>query len=242
MSKRFGVLVAAGVLVLVIGAFFATMTFAADTPQQPSGTPQALVQEFFDKLASKLGISSSQLQQAVTSTEDDIINEQVQQGKITQQQGDALKQKIDQGPSSEGFPLGGLFKGEGFGRGGFMGANISDLSTFFGITTQQLQTELQSGKTLAQIATEHGKTADQLKTYITDQVKAQLDKAVASGSMTQQQEDNVLSQIGQKLDAMINGQANFGLGMHVRGRFHGGQNNNPAPAPTPNTSSGGASL
>lgn len=240
MSRRIKVLVAAGVLVLLVSGFFATMTFAADTPGEAADTPQALVQQFFDKLASKLGISSNEVKEAFTSTEKEMIDEQVQQGKLTQEQADQMKQRIDEGDGF--FPLGGMHRGGGFGRMGCPGANLTDLSTFFGITTEQLQTELQAGKTLAQVAEEHGKTADQLKTYLHDQMKAQLDQSVKDGKITQQQDDDYLSQFDQKIDSMINGQFNWGRGGHWRGSLGNGQEPNPDASPTPTTSDGGASL
>src|SRR4029453_13884558 len=48
-----------------------------------------------------------------------------------------------------------------------------------GTPPAQLRTELGAGKSLAQIATEHGKTVDGLKAAILDAVKARLDKAVS---------------------------------------------------------------
>ena len=248
MSKRIKILVGAAAVVLLISAFFATLTFAADPTATPTpGTPQALAQEFMSKLAGKLGIGQDKLQTAVKDTQKEIIAEQLQQGKITQQQADALNQRADQ--QNGVIPFGGVERG--FMRGFRMGVTAADLSSFLGITEQQLSTELQSGQTLAQVAQAHGKTADQLKTYIHDKIKASLDAAVKNGQITQAQEDTRLSTIDTQINAMINGQAGAGClgGFEGFGR-HGGMmrgngmmwGNGVNGAGTTNNTSGGNSI
>jgi polyhydroxyalkanoate synthesis regulator phasin len=221
MSKRIKILVGAAAVVLLISAFFATLTFAADPTATPTpGTPQALAQEFMSKLASKLGIGQDKLQTAVKDSQNEIIDQLVQEGKITQQQADQLKQKVT--ANNGVIPFGGAFE-RGFMHGFKMGVTAADISSFLGITEQQLYTELQSGQTLAQVAQAHGKTADQLKTYIHDKIKASLDAAVKNGQITQAQEDTRLSTIDTQINAMINGQAGAGCfgGLGGKGR-HGG--------------------
>jgi hypothetical protein len=222
LSKRIRVLISAGVVVLALTAFAATMTFAAPAAQDTTGTStaQTQAQEFLSKLAAKLGISQDQLQSAMTSTQKDIVSEQLAQGKITQSQADEMNQQIN---NNNGLmPFMGMFGGHGPGHMGGLGEDLSSLSTFFGITTNELQTALESGKTLAQIATDHGKTAADLKTYITDQTKTKLDQAVKDGKITQQQENDELTQLSQRIDAMINGQFNGRMGH--RGGLDNGQN------------------
>jgi|GEM_PF-2878414 len=89
----------------------------------------------------------------------------------------------------------------GFGPGP---AGDQALATFLGITTTDLRTARQGGQTLAQIAQAHGKTTDQLKTFLTNQTKTQLDKAVQSGRMTSARETQILSNLSSRLDTMIN--------------------------------------
>jgi hypothetical protein len=245
MSKRIKILVGAAAVVLLISAFFATMTFAANPTATPTpGTPQALAQEFMSKLAGKLGIGQDKLQTAVKDTQKEIIDEQVLQGKITQQQADQLKQRVD--ANNGVLPFGGMMRGRGFERGFKMGVTAADLSNFLGITTQQLSTELRSGKTLAQVAQAHGKTTDQLKTFIHDQIKTKLDAAVKNGQITQAQEDARLANIDTQIDAMINGQAGgcFG-GFGGRGMMRGSGmmwDNDANGAGTTNNTSGGNSI
>jgi hypothetical protein len=78
------------------------------------------------------------------------------------------------------------------------------VATYLGVTPVQLRAELRAGKSLAQIATEHGKTVAGLKSAILDAVKARLDKAVASGRITAAQEQTILDPLSSHLDQVVN--------------------------------------
>jgi uncharacterized coiled-coil protein SlyX len=78
------------------------------------------------------------------------------------------------------------------------------VTTYLGVTPAQLQAELRTGKSLAQIATEHGKTVAGLKSAILDAVKARLDKAVASGRLSTAQEKTILDRLSAHLDQLVN--------------------------------------
>jgi uncharacterized protein YidB (DUF937 family) len=237
LNKRMRVFISAGVVALALTAFAATMTFAAPAAQNTTGsnTVQTLAQDFVSKLAAKLGISQDQLQSAMTSTEKDIVSEQLAQGKITQGQADNMNQQIT---NNNGLtPFMGMFGGHGLGHMGGLGADLNSLSTFFGITTNELQSALESGKTLAQITTDHGKTTDELKTYVTSQTKTKLDQAVKDGKITQQQENDELTQLSQRIDSMINGQ--FKGRMGHRDGLDSSQKATGTGTPTTTTTTGG---
>jgi len=72
------------------------------------------------------------------------------------------------------------------------------------VTPAQLRTELKAGKTLAQVATEHGKSVAGLEQAITTAVKTRLDKAVTAGKITSAQEQKVLSGLQSRLDKLVN--------------------------------------
>jgi hypothetical protein len=100
------------------------------------------------------------------------------------------------------------------------GASMTALAGFFGISATDLQTQLSSGQTLAQIATAHGKTTDELKTFLTSQLKTRLDAAVTAGKITSQQEQDALTRVAANLDTMINAKHTAGgsFGEHRMGR------------------------
>jgi len=78
------------------------------------------------------------------------------------------------------------------------------VATYLGVTPAQLRTELRAGKSLAQIATGHGKTVAGLKSAILDAVKTRLDKAVARGRLTAAQEKTILDRLSAHLDQLVN--------------------------------------
>jgi len=81
---------------------------------------------------------------------------------------------------------------------------IGPVAGFLGISTTELQNDLRNGQTLAQIAQAHGKSANDLKTFLTNQLKTRLDQAVANGRITSQQETNLLNRESSRLDQLIN--------------------------------------
>ena len=107
------------------------------------------------------------------------------------------------GPLFEQHGRGG--KGFGFGFGfGFFGADASKLADFLGISQDQLKTELRADNaTLASVAQAHGKSRDDLKNFLTTQMKTRLGQAVTAGRLTQAQADQRLAAFTANLDKMI---------------------------------------
>lgn len=69
---------------------------------------------------------------------------------------------------------------------------LDTMAKLLGITSAQLQTELQSGKPFYQIAAEHGVTYDKMKANADTQHKARLDDMVKVGYLTQAEADTAL--------------------------------------------------
>jgi hypothetical protein len=80
---------------------------------------------------------------------------------------------------------------------------IRTVTDYLGISRAQLRTEWQSGKSLSQIATEHGKTADGLKQAILTTVKTRLDRAVANGRLSPAREQAFLTRFSSRLDTFL---------------------------------------
>ncbi|TMD38567.1 MAG: hypothetical protein E6J04_01620 [Chloroflexi bacterium] len=83
----------------------------------------------------------------------------------------------------------------------------SDVAQGLHLSTNQLVTELKSGKSLNNIATTQHVTAAQLHTIVTNTIHDALNKAVSAGDLTQAQSDSI-SQFLQKhpqfLDHLLN--------------------------------------
>jgi hypothetical protein len=91
--------------------------------------------------------------------------------------------------------------GPGHGpRAGFLDA----VATYLGVTRAELRTARENGTSLAQLATQQGKSVAGLKQAIYDSARADLDKAVAAGRITSAQETTMLSNLQSHLDDIVN--------------------------------------
>jgi hypothetical protein len=96
------------------------------------------------------------------------------------------------------------------------------------MSTADLQSALRSGKSLSDLETQQKVSDSAVKTAMKNAAKGVLDKAVKVGTITQAQEDALLSRLGTGLP--------FGFGH--KGRPGRGGQSSPAPSqsPTPGTS------
>jgi hypothetical protein len=94
--------------------------------------------------------------------------------------------------------------GLGFGFGRF-GGGMTAAASYLGLSASQLQSDLQSGQTLAQIAKAQGKTLDGLVAAMAAQVEKALNTAVSQGVMTQAQADQIASRLAARMKDMATG-------------------------------------
>jgi len=180
-------------------------------------SPQARSQAIVDDAAGTLGVDPAKLSDALKQALQKQVDAQVTAGNLTKEQADAIKKRIEDGtqPIFGGPGFGGPGKhfghgGPGFGHGpGFGGhalaAGVEELATYLGLKPEELRTQLQSGKSLADIAKAQGKTVDGLKTAITDAVTKRLDAAVTAGKITKEQQAKLLEGLTAHLDDFVNG-------------------------------------
>src|SRR5207253_3157242 len=169
---------------------------AANKLASPKGESQAVV----DDAANQLGIKPSALSDALKKALENRIDAAVSAGEITKAQGDELKSRIESGD----VPLFG-FPHAGFGRDGDgPGGKLDAAAAYLGLTEAQLRTELDGGKTLAQVAKDHGKSVDGLVTALVDALKKHLDADVAAGRITKAQEDQFLAEAKQRITDFVN--------------------------------------
>ena len=152
-----------------------------------------------DSAAKKLGISSSKLSAALKQALSDRVDAAVAAGRLTKDQGDALKQRIN----SDDFPLFGGRHERGFGHGRFIG-KLDAAAGYLGLTEAQLRTQLESGKSLAQIAQAQGKSVSGLVDALVAAAKKRLDEAVAAGRLTKAQADEMLAGLRTRITSIVN--------------------------------------
>jgi uncharacterized coiled-coil protein SlyX len=166
-------------------------------------------------IAKAQGKTTSGLEQAITAAAKTRLDKAVANKRLTA----AQEQKLLSGLSARMNDLvnntqfKGARPGFGFGRPAFgLGpfAETTAAAKYLGLTQAQLRTQLQSGKTLAQIAKSQGKSTSGLGQAITASVKARLDKAVANKRITSAQEQKLLKALSTGIDAMVNNTAPIG--------------------------------
>jgi hypothetical protein len=174
------------------------------------GSPNETSQAIVDDAAKQLGIQPSKLSAALKQAIEKQVDAAVAAGRLTKQQGDELKARIEaQEYPLLGIPFGHHGFGPGFGIGHF--ELLDTAASYLGVTEAQLRSELDGGKTLAQAAKDHGKSVDGLVTALVTAEKKELDAAVAAGRLTKAQEDSILAGAEQRMTDLVNG---------VRGRGH----------------------
>lgn len=94
-----------------------------------------------------------------------------------------------------------------------MGDLMSDLSSeaaqYLGMTTNQLQNGLQSGKSLAAISEAQGKQTDQLVKSLKKIVREDSDKFKEDGSLTTDKQKQALTSMSENIGTMINKKGMF---------------------------------
>jgi hypothetical protein len=192
MKRNHKLVIGAAAVAAVAGGSAAIAASGSSSPSQES---QAIIND----TAQRLGITPAKLSDALRQALLDRVDAAVAAGRITKAQGDALKQRIN----SNQFPLVGGGHRD-FGHFGFFG-KLDAAASYLDLTEAQLHSELESGKTLAQIAKDHGKSAGGLVNALTDAAKQKLDAAVKAGRLTQAQADQMLSDLHARITDLVNG-------------------------------------
>jgi lambda repressor-like predicted transcriptional regulator len=228
-NRKFRLIMGALAVVAVVSGGAA---YAASRDDSPQARSQAIV----DDAAGTLGVDPSALSSALKKALENQVDAQVTAGRLTKEQGDAIKQRIEDGtqpifggPGFGGGPSGHFFRGGpgfgfafGLGGRGLMGG-IEDVATYLDLKPADLVAQLRSGKSRADIAQAQGKTVQGLETAITDAVTNQLDAAVAAGKLSKDQETKLLAGLASHLDDLVNG-------VHKQFEFRRGGPGGPHPA------------
>jgi hypothetical protein len=128
--------------------------------QTNSNFKESLCQDFVAKLAANLGLDQSKVTAALKDTKMQMLAEAVQKGAITQEQANRIAANDN------------ICWFCNWGREGKFVKFPVDKSVYsasvLGMTPEQLKAELQSGKKIEQIVTEHGMTMEQFHQKITE--------------------------------------------------------------------------
>lgn len=187
---------AAGLAVAGGGAAIAATQF---------GSPKEESQAVVNDAAKQLGVTPSELSAALKKALENRVDAAVAAGRLTKEQGAELKKRIEAGD----VPLfgGPGFAGPGHLRGfGHLGppGDLDAAADYLGLTEAQLEKQLNTGKTLAQVAKSRDKSVDGLISALYDSAKNKLDAGVAAGRLTKAQEESILADLKSRLSEFVN--------------------------------------
>ena len=209
-------------LCVLFGAFFAGPLLASARSGQSTATaastpttPNPYCQQYLQDLAKRLGVSVSTLQQDKLASAEVVIAQLVKDGKLTQNQANQMTQRLESHQACTG-------KGKGlWGRGvmmqslkQYLPAVAAQVAQGLHISSTQLMSQLQSGKSLSDIATAQSVSSAQLQTIVTKAIQSAVNKAVSDGNLTQQQATNIMQML-QKNPGAFNRLLNGHLGKHL---------------------------
>ena len=175
--------------------------------------PKAERDSFLNDVASNLGVERSKLDDALQKAASARVDAALAAGRITQAQADEMKQRIEAG---DGLFLAGPWMG---GHPGHHELHSLAAASYLGLTEAELRTQLESGKSLADVAKAQGKSVDGLKKALVFDVKAKLDQAVKDGKITAAQRNEMLARFEEHVDDLIAGVRPAGPG--PGGLWHG---------------------
>jgi hypothetical protein len=101
------------------------------------------------------------------------------------------------------------------------GEHLDAISSLLGITSEELKTELRSGKSLAEIAISKGVDTQKVIDAIVAGMTEKLTEKVAEGKITQAQADTMLANVVDRVTAMVNGEHPARAFGHAEGEKHG---------------------
>ena len=213
------------VLVAILGVATIGAVALAQDAEDTSDSPFDFAAKFREAIAGILGISVDEYNAAVDKAEKQVVDQAVTEGWLTQEQAELLQWRMDQEP---GFGMHGMGKGFGMsgrgmghvGMGGWGNNLVSVAADELGMKVTDLLTELQDGKSIADVAQEKGVDTQVIIDAYVAQVKETLDKAVADGNITQKQADWQLERVKERVtDQLDNTWSDGGPGGSGR---HGG--------------------
>jgi len=162
---------------------------ASAAPAAAGSTPPNLLQG----VAQHLGVPAARLEAAVRAAELERWNAFASAHHVPETRAKAVSERIRTEPVTLTARFGGGAK-----RG-----LLSAAAGYLGLPQEQLAQELRQGKTLAEVASARGKTADGLKAAILASAEKDLEGRVQLGELTPEARDRMLGNLKQHIDDIL---------------------------------------
>ena len=154
------------------------------------------------EIAAAQGVDMADVQEALKAASEQLLDQAVADGLLTEEQADSMRQRwqdmADRGPlgMGDGFPGGRV----GRGLFPFAGPDQADahrekmqeaLANALGLSVEELDAARDDGKNLLEIAAAQGVDMADVQEALKAASEQLLDQAVADGTLTQEQADNI---------------------------------------------------
>jgi len=130
-----------------------------------------------------------------------------------------------------------LLGGGGHHEGGqcrLLGMAASAVAQTLSITEQELQTEMQSGKSVSDVAQAHGMTTSDFAAALTRIASDKISQAVVAGTLTQARADQLNQQLSVSMDFVLNFKLDPGQSFPCSGGgFGDAKDGDASPSPSP---------
>lgn len=204
-------LVAAAALAVALGV---TGAVAASRALTGDDERRALL----DDAADRLGVEPSELEDALEQALKARVDAAVDEGRLTDEQGAELKERIDSGELPFLRGLGRPGPGH-FGHFGHF-EKLETAASYLGLGEAELRKQLADGKTLAEIAKAEGKSVDGLVQALVQDAKPRLDQAVAARKLRRERADELAEGLEERITDLVTGELPR-PGFGFRHRFDG---------------------
>jgi lipoate-protein ligase A len=193
--KRRTKFVAGGAALLAAAAAGGAIGATQLTPKQES---QAVIND----AAEQLGVEPNELSDALKQALKNRVDDAVEDGRLTKEQGQRLKERID----ANDMPfLGPIPFGRGHHEHHFFHAKLEAAAKYLGLSEAELRTALENGKTLAQVARDRDKSVDGLVDALVENAEQKLDDAVEAGRLTEAEKREMLEGLRERTGDLVNG-------------------------------------
>ena len=164
-------------------------------------TPKQESEAIINDAAEQLGVQPSELSNALKQALKNRVDAAVEEGRLTEEQGSRMKERIDAGE----VPFFGLGPRMHKHFGGPFHGKLEAAAEYLGMTQAQMREALENGKTLAQVAKDRGKTVDGLVDALMKGAEEKLQDAVEAGRLSEAEKQEMLEGLRDRITDMVNG-------------------------------------
>ena len=186
------------ILIVTVVSVMGVIAFPALAYAQDSEDGSTDTWNFFERIKNKiaeiLGMSTDEYQDAMDKAKEEVLEEGVAEGWLTQKQADSIEERAVSGPGMKFF---GRMGGPGIHPIPVF-AEILDMEQF------ELLTELKEEKTIGQVAEEKGMDEQALIDAFLEELSEKLDDAVADEYITRKFADSLLKNAEDNIEDIIN--------------------------------------